>query len=133
LSGSEYQSPENDEDRREVTQRHVVHEGRRRRPDSSYHQEKNRGDVAGEPKPARRLVRPAGNTDAETKNERQPEIHAKGSGSEITPFGFPPFGVALLTPVNRRGLRWQTVEFSLDLSQLDCPIDFAQRNLLPRG
>src|SRR4029077_16435506 len=105
-----------------------VLERRRCRPDPGYYQENNRPHVAEERKSARRLIRPTNDADAQAKNERQPEIHAKGSGSVVSPIGFHPFGVALLTPLNRRGLRWQTVEFSLDLSQLDCPIDFAQRN-----
>jgi len=101
LSGSEYQSPKNHEDCREVTQRHLVFEGRRCRPDSGYHQKNNRGHVAEERKSARCLIRPTGNADAQTKNERQPEKHPKGSGNVVTPFGFPPFGVALLTLLNR--------------------------------
>lgn len=110
---------------------HLIGESRYRGPDTADDQHEDCGQVTRKHRPAGYIVRPTHEGDREADYERQPEVHPKGRRSGFLTVTLAPFAIPLLTNRARRRLWWKSVEFPLDLPQLDCPVDFAQGILLP--
>lgn len=116
-----------------MTPRHLMGEGRQRGPHAAYDENDHRRQVAEDHRAARHVVRPANEGDGERHHERQPEVDAERGGAGLLTLSLATFGLALVAVLVRGRLGRQAVEFALDLLQLERPVDFTQRILLPNG
>jgi hypothetical protein len=105
----------------------------RRCPDAGDDEDDHGGQIPRQHHAAAYVVRPTCDGNGEADDERQPEIDAEGGRGRILSFALATFRLALLTYVGGCRFWRETVEFSLDLAELDRPIDFAQLTLLPFG
>ena len=103
------------------------------RPDAARNEHDDRRQVAPKAHAAVHAIRPGRDGEREAKRQHQPEIGAKRGVPQFLPLAVFPIGVAALPQLGRRRFGWQTIELTLDLAELDCPIDVAQRSLLPFG
>jgi hypothetical protein len=99
-------------------------------PDAGDDEHRHRGEVAEQREPTAHVIGPAGDGHAKAYDERQSEIDAERRCRGILLFAFATLGVTLLAELRRRRFRRETIVLSLDLSELDRPIDFAQLTLL---
>ena len=89
--------------------------------------------VAPHARPAVDGIRPCRDRDREAEDECQPEIRAEGRGARLLPFTLSTLGIPAMAQLILSRLRGETVVLAFDLTQLDFPVDLAQRSLLPFG
>lgn len=102
-----------------------------RRPYAAGDEHGQRAHVAPHTHPAVNGIWPRRDRDREAENERQPEIRAEGRSARLLLFTFSTLGIPAMTQLVLRWLGGKTVVLAFDLTQLDCPVDLAQRSLLP--
>ena len=112
---------------------HLIAERRLRGPDTADDENEHCCQVPPECRAARYVVWPADDGNGEADYQGQPEVDAERGTCRVLPLTLATFGVPLLAYLGGAGFWRKTIEFPLDLPQLDRPIDLTQRSLLSEG